>query len=208
MVAGQYFAVKLIRYVFGLWLPLLLVASHGGLQTASLIQVGQLAAFFDIGSILGSLVFGAQAENLGKRALPLLVFVSTMSLALLLPIVPYVTAYPVDGVSTMLQPTTLMLLAIGLATGGAETLLGSICPIHYAQRSGASVASAVASVNGYGSLGTVASAVVLPLVAGSGGAQDLAHGFANMAPLAGLAALAAASQVQAEWQGQCNAKEA
>jgi len=196
VVAAQYFAVKLIRYAFGLWLPLLLVASRGGLADTGLLEVGRTAAIFDIGSVVGSLAVGAQAEYLGKGTLPFLVLATSFALALLLPQVPLLVAgdaaAPLDG--TLLNPPLIILLALGGATGGAETLLGSICPIYYAQLGGSSVASAVASVNGYGSLGTVASALVLPLLAGSSEASDLAAGFASLAPLAGLAALAAAAQ--------------
>lgn len=201
VVAGQYFAVKLIRYVFGLWLPLLLAASHGGWSGSGLLQVGATAAIFDVGSIIGSLVLGAQAEYLGKQALPLLVFASTAALYLLLPALPAAMAGGCpDG--ALFGSAWSMLLAVGVATGGAETLLGSICPIHYAQRNQTSVSSAVASVNGYGSLGTVASALVLPLLAGSGsGAADLANGFASLAPLAGMAALAAI------WQGCAGSRD-
>mmetsp|Transcript_26679 Transcript_26679/g.76364 ORF Transcript_26679/g.76364 Transcript_26679/m.76364 type:complete len:630 (+) Transcript_26679:58-1947(+) len=202
IVAGQYFAIKLIRYVFGLWLPLLLVASRGALEDGGgLLEVGRTAATFDIGSIVGSLAVGALAEKLGKGALPALVLGTSLSLALLLPVLPSAVAASSGAAAAAAASASMMmaLLALGIATGGAETLLGSICPIHYALRSGGSVSSAVASVNGYGSLGTVASALVLPLLAGSSGATDLASGFASLAPLAGMASLAAFFQITDEW---------
>lgn len=201
IVAGQYFAIKLIRYVFGLWLPLLLVASRGALEDGgSLLEVGRTVATFDIGSIVGSLAVGALAEKVGKGALPALVLGTSLSLALLLPVLPSAVAASSGAAAAAASASMMMaLLALGVATGGAETLLGSICPIHYALRSGGSVSSAVASVNGYGSLGTVASALVLPFLAGSSGAADLASGFASLAPLAGMASLAAFFQITDEW---------
>lgn len=201
VVALQYFSVKLIRYAFGLWLPLLLATGHVAHGDVPLLEVAGTAALFDVGAIIGSLALGAQVERAGLAALPWLVLAATVCLSLLLPAVPFALGLPPLG------PPALILL-LGLATGGAETLLGSVSPIHYAQRSGSSVSSAVASVNGYGSLGTVAAALALPLLAGAGtgAAPDLAAAFARLAPLAWLAVGTAALQAVAQWREEEAAK--
>eukprot|EP00419_Tripos_fusus_P001081 CAMPEP_0172682516 /NCGR_PEP_ID=MMETSP1074-20121228/18222_1 /TAXON_ID=2916 /ORGANISM="Ceratium fusus, Strain PA161109" /LENGTH=524 /DNA_ID=CAMNT_0013501213 /DNA_START=167 /DNA_END=1741 /DNA_ORIENTATION=- len=184
-VAFNYFVVKLVRYVFGLWLPLLLAATWDVQNGGSLLGVGATAAIFEMGSVLGSVAIGYLVEQVGLDALPMLVVGATAALSFLLRLVPDVL---VGNAENSLGTWSLLLL-LGLFTGGGETLLGSISPIFYAQKaegegSTKSVASAVASINGYGSLGTVFAAVALPLLANGSDAMGLANAFQSLSPLA------------------------
>jgi len=192
VVSAQYFAVKLVRYAFGLWLPLLLASSRGAEGASLLLEVGGAAALFDVGSMAGSLALGAGSKQLGPSYLPYLVFGSSGLLAVMLSLVPMMLGTAATGPGAAAYG---LLLCLGLATGGAETLLGSISPIHYAQSTGKStVASAVASVNGYGSLGTVAAALLLPILSEGGSPEGLPGAFAQLAPLCWASMASAAFQ--------------
>jgi len=199
IVSGQYFAVKLVRYAFGLWLPLLLSVNNGSTGGSLVAEVGGGAAMFDVCSIGGSIVLGAMCKSAGPKSLPYLVFGTTGTLATMLYLVPafFGTASTAPGWSSY-----VLLLGLGLATGGAETLLGSISPIYYSQSSGkCSVASGVATVNGYGSLGTVAAALALPLMSEGGNPANLPQAFAHLAVICWATVAASGFQIFLQTSG-------
>mmetsp|Transcript_15331 Transcript_15331/g.42026 ORF Transcript_15331/g.42026 Transcript_15331/m.42026 type:complete len:577 (-) Transcript_15331:84-1814(-) len=198
-VALQYFVVKLVRYAFGLWLPLLLAAAWDVQDGGGLVGVGATAAIFELGSMFGSIALGSLVEWVGLGAMPLVVVGTTGAMAILLALVPYVLG--ASAGSSL--GTWALLLLLGLSTGGGETLLGSISPIFYAKEAesqgsaySTTVASAVASVNGYGSLGTVFAAVGLPLLSAGNDAMGLAGAFQTLAPFALVATCTALLQMR------------
>mmetsp|Transcript_50106 Transcript_50106/g.117084 ORF Transcript_50106/g.117084 Transcript_50106/m.117084 type:complete len:539 (-) Transcript_50106:130-1746(-) len=200
LIAGQYFVVKLVRYAFGLWLPVLLAFGHATSGGSPLLEAVGSAALFDLGSMAGSLMLGKLSKEVGSEALPMMVGGCSATLAMLMGMVPSLLGH----VEVLPMAVGALLLLLGVATGGGETLLGSISPIVHAKESSKmSVATAVSSVNGYGSLGTVVAAIAMPMLASGGDMATLPEAFGKLAPLCWLAAAAAAYQVSLQKHRGC-----
>ncbi|EOD26981.1 hypothetical protein EMIHUDRAFT_236172 [Emiliania huxleyi CCMP1516] len=87
---------------------------------------------------------------------------SLMLLGLLLPLLPTAATIP----DAMLRQLALVgaALSVGIATGAAETVQGSLAPLAIAERLGGAPGRAVGFVNGCGSVGSMLAAPLLPLL--------------------------------------------
>lgn len=151
-----YAAVKMLRYSLMLWLPLLL--ADRGLAVA---LAAATAACVDIGSVAGSVVGGAVVDKT-KGDADFAAMVSLVSLGLLLPLLPTAATIP----DATLRQLALVgaALSVGIATGAAETVQGSLAPLAIAERLGGAPGRAVGFVNGCGSVGSMLAAPLLPLL--------------------------------------------
>jgi sugar phosphate permease len=174
--AASYFCIKLIRYSLLFWLPFFLhEALHYSEKSSGYLSIG-----FEVGGIVGTLVFGSVSDRLRHVPRARVAAVGLVGLAAAL--VVYARAAAIGPLAGFVS-----LCFVGAFLFGPDSLVGGACAqdLGGSRRAGA----AVGIVNGVGSVGAVLQGFLTAYVSNRWGWPTLFDGFVGLALLGAVVLL-------------------
>ncbi|MFH4982516.1 hypothetical protein AB6A40_009225 [Gnathostoma spinigerum] len=147
--------LKLVNYAFFFWLPYYMTTQYGWTEAGA----NYVAAFYDVGGIIGSLVGGIISDRMGSRS-PVVVIMLVLSLGSLF-------LFTEAGGGVLLN--VLLMAMVGLTISGPYNLIVSTISIDLGSQSvlsGNAKAMATVSglIDGTGSIGSAAGQLIVPII--------------------------------------------